>query len=167
LDFISRCLRWDPDRRLKPDEAMHHEFVTGMKRPAGASSGRTRAVQGTGPTSAPSPIKRLNTVQTPQRKTTEGSRPLPEPPMTSFRHASAAPPLSASPIKGGPGRRHSTFTAGQTGAAGVGGVKRGSNGTNAGGAGGSNLPRAAQGTGRSVSGKPDLASAAAAASLVG
>ncbi len=31
LDFLSRCLRWDPDRRLKPDEAIRHEFITGIK----------------------------------------------------------------------------------------------------------------------------------------
>ena len=31
LDFIARCLRWDPDRRLKPDEAMRHEFITGVR----------------------------------------------------------------------------------------------------------------------------------------
>jgi dual specificity tyrosine-phosphorylation-regulated kinase 2/3/4 len=167
LDVITRCLRWDPDRRLKPEEAMRHEFVTGQKR--GAPPSRTRVMQGTGPTSAQSPIKRFNTAQTPQRKTTEGSRPLPEPPQTGFRHGSAVPPPSTSPVKPmhpGAGRRHSTFTAGQMG------VKRASNGSAAGpstgavGPGGSNLPRVAQAAGRSVSGKPDLASAAAIASLV-
>jgi dual specificity tyrosine-phosphorylation-regulated kinase 2/3/4 len=175
LDFITRCLRWDPERRLKPDEAMRHEFVTGMKRSHGLAGSRTRVVQGTGPTSAQSPIKRFNTVQqTPQRKSTTegGSRPLPEPPQTSFRHGSAVPPPSSSPVKSqhpGAGRRHSTFTAGQTGA-----VKRTSNngvpgpssGMGLGTPAGSNLPRAATMGGRSVSGKPDLASAAAIASLV-
>ncbi|KAF1815635.1 hypothetical protein P152DRAFT_471050 [Eremomyces bilateralis CBS 781.70] len=33
LDFIARCLRWDPERRLRPDDALHHEFITGIKRP--------------------------------------------------------------------------------------------------------------------------------------
>jgi dual specificity tyrosine-phosphorylation-regulated kinase 2/3/4 len=28
LDFLTKCLRWDPDRRMKPDEAIHHEFIT-------------------------------------------------------------------------------------------------------------------------------------------
>ncbi|KAF2424235.1 hypothetical protein EJ08DRAFT_419515 [Tothia fuscella] len=165
LDFITRCLRWDPERRLKPEEAMRHEFVTGQKRGAPVSN-RTRIMQGTGPTSAAqSPIKRFNTVQTPQRKTTEGSRPLPEPPQTSFRHGSAVPPPSASPVKPmhpGAGRRHSTFTAGQTG--GKRNVSAAPGGNNA-VSGGSNLPRVALPPGRSVSGKPDLASAAAVASL--
>ncbi|KKY31918.1 putative dual specificity protein kinase pom1 [Diaporthe ampelina] len=31
LDFLARCLRWDPDRRMKPDEAIRHEFITGQK----------------------------------------------------------------------------------------------------------------------------------------
>ncbi|KAJ4306117.1 serine/threonine protein kinase, CMGC, dual-specificity [Collariella sp. IMI 366227] len=31
LDFIARCLRWDPDRRMKPEEAIRHEFLTGQK----------------------------------------------------------------------------------------------------------------------------------------
>ncbi|KAI0016011.1 hypothetical protein F4780DRAFT_761325, partial [Xylariomycetidae sp. FL0641] len=34
LDFLARCLRWDPDRRLKPEEAIRHEVRDGspMKR---------------------------------------------------------------------------------------------------------------------------------------
>ncbi|KAK4164818.1 putative dual specificity protein kinase [Cladorrhinum sp. PSN259] len=31
LDFIARCLRWDPERRLKPEEAIRHEFITQSK----------------------------------------------------------------------------------------------------------------------------------------
>ncbi|KAL2264707.1 hypothetical protein VTJ83DRAFT_7217 [Remersonia thermophila] len=31
LDFVARCLRWDPDRRMKPEEAIRHEFITGQK----------------------------------------------------------------------------------------------------------------------------------------
>ncbi|KAE9972957.1 hypothetical protein EG328_004671 [Venturia inaequalis] len=163
LDFISRCLRWDPERRLKPDEAMQHEFVTGLKR---QPVSRARMMQGNGPTQ--SPAKRFP-VQTPQRKVTqEGSRPLPEPPATTMRHASGAPPPSSSPING-PGRRHSTFTAGQNGIAGPRTAAQrtvtAGSGIGPSTVGGSNLPRAAPGAGRSVSGRPDMASAAASASL--
>jgi dual specificity tyrosine-phosphorylation-regulated kinase 2/3/4 len=189
LDFIQRCLRWDPERRLKPDEAMQHEFVTGIKRIAPA---RTRvAQQGGGPTATNSPMKRFNTIQTPRNKPPPpphqhhhhqleggggGARPLPEPPATSYRNGTAVPAPSASPVKiGGPGRRHSTFTAGQTGGASGGAAgKRTVTGSAVPAPAGSSsgLPRVAQqqqgaGPGRSVSGKPDLASAAAAASLVG
>ncbi|KAF2722508.1 hypothetical protein K431DRAFT_319676 [Polychaeton citri CBS 116435] len=33
IDFIAKCLRWDPDRRLKPNEAVSHPFIlnTSMK----------------------------------------------------------------------------------------------------------------------------------------
>ncbi|KAF2816836.1 kinase-like protein [Mytilinidion resinicola] len=148
LDFISRCLRWDPDRRMKPDEAMLHEFVTGTKRLV-----RPRAPTN-GVSAVGSPVKRYNTVQTPQR-----TRPLPEPPATSFKNGMAVPATrdasSSSPVKGPP-RRHSTVQGVQVGA----GVKRAANGAplNA----SSSLPRVTQ---RSASGKPDLASAAAIASL--
>ncbi|KAJ3236962.1 Dual specificity tyrosine-phosphorylation-regulated kinase [Chytriomyces hyalinus] len=30
LDFIERCLEWDPERRMKPDEAMRHEWLVGF-----------------------------------------------------------------------------------------------------------------------------------------
>lgn len=151
LDFIARCLRWDPDRRMKPDEAMLHEFITGVRK-----SSRTRA-QMNGASNVSSPVKRFAPSQTPQSRV----RPLPEPPVTSIRNgttinSSREPSGSASsPIKGP--RRHSTVQGAPSNLA----VKRAANGvplTN-----NSSLPRAAQ---RSVSGKPDLASAAAAASLV-
>ncbi|KAF2689148.1 hypothetical protein K458DRAFT_291435 [Lentithecium fluviatile CBS 122367] len=147
LDFISRCLRWDPERRMKPDEAMLHEFITGVKR-----APRTRAPMNG--SNVASPVKRALPSQAPAPRV----RPLPEPPATSFRHGTAVGSRevsSSSPIKSGP-RRHSTVQ----GAPGA-GVKRTANGAplNA----SSGLPRVAQ---RSVSGKPDLASAAAVASLV-
>ena len=33
LDFIARCLTWDPAARMTPREAEYHEFVTGVKLP--------------------------------------------------------------------------------------------------------------------------------------
>lgn len=149
LDFITRCLRWDPDRRMKPDEALQHEFVTGVKR-----SVRPRPPINSN-SSLSSPQKRFAPAQTPQQRV----RPLPEPPMTSFKNGNAVNSTrdipSSSPVKGGP-RRHSTVQ----GAPGVAGAKRAANGAPLNVT--SSLPRAAQ---RSVSGKPDLASAAAIASL--
>ncbi|GJE97061.1 dual specificity protein kinase domain-containing protein [Phanerochaete sordida] len=32
VDFISKCLVWDPERRLKPHAALRHPFITGGKR---------------------------------------------------------------------------------------------------------------------------------------
>jgi len=196
LDFIARCLRWDPERRLRPDEAMHHEFITGIKSKGPAGGARTRshngvAVTGRGSGHQSSPVKRLNTSQTPQRggvrEVSASGRPLPEPPATSFRngnpvssrqqHRDVSMPMtrastSSSPVKGhGAGRRHSTMNS--VGSAS--GIKKSSNSmgiAGVAGAGNSALPRVAGGPGvgyggshRSVSGKPDLASAAAVASL--
>ncbi|KAH7385979.1 hypothetical protein BKA66DRAFT_66608 [Pyrenochaeta sp. MPI-SDFR-AT-0127] len=155
LDFIARCLRWDPERRMKPDEAMQHEFITGVRR-------NTRPPPRlNGISNVSSPVKRFQPSQTPQARV----RPLPEPPATSFKNGAAVPAHrdisnSSSPVKSHPPqRRHSTVQGGQSGAA---GTKRAANGAPLNPASGSGLPRAAQ---RSVSGKPDLASAAAIASL--
>ncbi|KAG6816950.1 hypothetical protein H0H87_001465 [Tephrocybe sp. NHM501043] len=32
LDFISKCLVWDPERRIKPQAALRHPFITGGRR---------------------------------------------------------------------------------------------------------------------------------------
>lgn len=150
LDFIARCLRWDPERRMKPDEAMLHEFITGVKRvprPRPQMNG----------VNVSSPVKRVPPSQTPSQRV----RPLPEPPATSFKNGTAVSShrdvSNSSPVKNVP-RRHSTVQ----GAPGGTGVKRTANGAPLNAT--SSLPRAAQ---RSVSGKADLAAAAAAASLVG
>ncbi|OLL24502.1 Dual specificity protein kinase pom1, partial [Neolecta irregularis DAH-3] len=31
LDFVNKCLLWNPDHRLRPDEALCHEYITGIK----------------------------------------------------------------------------------------------------------------------------------------
>ncbi|PVH96969.1 hypothetical protein DM02DRAFT_616857 [Periconia macrospinosa] len=147
LDFITKCLRWDPERRMKPDEAMLHEFITGVKRTA-------RPRQQIHAANTSSPVKRLPPSQTPSSRV----RPLPEPPTTSFKNGQAVNTnrevSGSSPVKTAP-RRHSTVQGGPAG------VKRTANGAPLNP--GSSLPRVAQ---RSVSGRPDLASAAAVASLV-
>ena len=39
IDFIAKCLHWDPERRLKPQNALRHPFVTaGRRRPPPAAS---------------------------------------------------------------------------------------------------------------------------------
>ena len=174
LDFITRCLRWDPDRRLKPDEAINHEFFTG--RPAKNS---TRPRTAPSNTSA-SPIKRYNSIS----QTVASARPLPEPPVTTYKSGSAVRNRDAvnsntnnvSPIKQTSvhHRRNSTVSGLQTSSTGTGtnaGVKRSVNGT---AFQGSALPRvtstqrSGMTTGNTGKGQGaiDLASAAAAASLV-
>ncbi|KAI2605933.1 uncharacterized protein GGS25DRAFT_363358 [Hypoxylon fragiforme] len=140
LDFLARCLRWDPDRRLKPEEAIRHEFITGQK--TSVPVPRTRES---------SPIKRHNTISTP--------RPLPDPPGVGKGGHNLRPreASNTSPLKPAPGaRRTSAFTS-TTNAP---GAKRVSAGTST--AGGSNLPRVA---GRTASGKQDLASVGASVAM--
>ena len=72
LDFLAKCLRWDPDRRIKPDEAMHHEFITGIKVPAFRTM---RSIpQASATTTSISPIKRFNSIHV-----SSAIRPLPDP----------------------------------------------------------------------------------------
>ena len=96
LDFISKCLRWDPDRRLKPDEAIQHDFITGNKSPTTKNmpASATRVINPSGApissrsqhlnfpsTARRSPSKRLTSIQTPSAATSSNAiRPLPDPP---------------------------------------------------------------------------------------
>jgi dual specificity tyrosine-phosphorylation-regulated kinase 2/3/4 len=146
LDFLARCLRWDPDRRMKPDEAVRHEFISGQK----AAPPRML-------TRIESPIKRHNTTAAPSTST---NRPLPEPPATSYKTGTAVRAREAtanSPSKALP-RRQSNVNAVVTGPP---GPKRTSTGGPAPSASNSSLPRVT----RSVSAKQDLASAGATAAM--
>ncbi|KAJ5167814.1 uncharacterized protein N7482_003408 [Penicillium canariense] len=138
LDFITRCLRWDPARRMGPHDALKHEFITGVKL---ATRPRMYA-------SAASPSKRSTT--------TSNARPLPEPPGSTVKSARTRDVSGTSPVKGAGGKRHSTVTGLPPSSP----AKRGSHTSTTSGTG---LPRASA---RSISGKPDLATAAAATSLV-
>jgi len=138
LDFLSRCLRWDPARRLTPHDALKHEFITGIK-----SQARPRMYAATN-----SPSK---------RGTPSSGRPLPEPPsLKAGPFSRTREPSGTSPVKGSSGKRHSTVS----GITPSSPAKRGSNTSTI---SGTALPRASA---RSISGKPDLATAAAATSLV-
>ncbi|OGE49779.1 hypothetical protein PENARI_c020G08568 [Penicillium arizonense] len=137
LDFITRCLRWDPARRLSPHDALKHEFITGVKAPA-----RPRIYASNSPS---------------KRGPTSSSRPLPEPPGTTLKtgtYARSRDVSGTSPVKSTSGKRHSTINGPPSSPA-----KRASNNTTT---SGSALPRVST---RSISGKPDLATAAAATSL--
>jgi len=64
LDFIARCLTWDPAARMTPREAAHHEFITGVKPtedgygPAGTPVSRSRSRSSTSSTTSFSTRKR-------------------------------------------------------------------------------------------------------------
>jgi len=166
LDFITRCLRWDPDKRLKPDEAMHHDFITGRKTPSRLRG--SSAQSSADPTSTRS---RFGTGT--QGYGVSGSRPLPDPPTSSKvsnRQGGHSNYMSQSPNKsyGAIGNSNSNGNAGTSvpavnGLGSSGHLKRnstvsstassggGTKRTSIGGAG-SSLPRVAAAT-RSTSGK--------------
>lgn len=154
LDFLARCLRWDPDRRMKPEEAVRHEFLTGQKSVAVVP--QPRVVNRN-----ESPMKRTNTIaSTPST----GNRPLPEPPATSFKNGTAVRPRdtsAVSPSKPAGARRQSTAIAG-VGPTVAAGSKRTSTGAVL-APGNSGLPRVT----RNVSGKQEngMASAGASAAM--
>ncbi|KAH6683431.1 hypothetical protein B0J14DRAFT_647645 [Halenospora varia] len=153
LDFLARCLRWDPDRRMKPDEAVRHEFITG-KKILTAPVTRSTTMRGND-----SPIKRTNTIATPSTS----NRPLPEPPATSFKNGTAVRSrdvTGASPSKPIHTRRISNVNSLNSSISSASGSKRTSTGAVI-APGGSGLPRVT----RNVSGKQDLASASATAAM--
>jgi len=147
LDFIARCLRWDSSRRLNPQEALRHEFITGVKIVPVAS--RRNIVS-----SVSSPMKRSNTT------VVNGSaRPLPQPPMASggLRPLTLGTVASISPIKSASRRQSTAVNNGASQA------KRASHTAvnTSGGAAAQRVSVKAVNSGRS-----DFAAAAAAASLV-
>lgn len=88
LDFIARCLRWDPARRMNPHEANMHEFITGVKLQTNNPQKRITTAQN-------SPIKRGNSINAPS-----GVRPLPQTPGTNLKPGTTRQePLQSSPIK--------------------------------------------------------------------
>ncbi|KAI9892044.1 MAG: hypothetical protein M1814_002239 [Vezdaea aestivalis] len=163
VDFIARCLRWDPERRIKPDEAFAHEFITGLKKPARGRAGFGASATAAVITTEPS-TKRSTPATTPS-----AIRPLPEPPATAFRNGVPVKTREAqnvSPSKSGSVKRLSIAMAGVHSI--TGGAKRTSTVPTL--PNGSALPRVAgrgvvSGTGPTGS-RSDLATAAAAASLV-
>ncbi|OAA58260.1 Protein kinase-like domain protein [Cordyceps fumosorosea ARSEF 2679] len=140
VDFLARCLRWDPDRRLKPEDAVHHEFITGQKMPPAPRM----------PTRESSPVKRNNTITM--------SRPLPDPPKTLGMMRTVPSPIKGAVALNAASRRAS----GATGATAASLSRRTSAGPGSVTSSSSGLPRI---TARSTSGKPDLAAAGASAAM--
>ncbi|KAM0743523.1 hypothetical protein ACQRIT_001782 [Beauveria bassiana] len=139
VDFLARCLRWDPDRRLKPEDAVCHEFITCQK----------MAPVPRMPTRESSPVKRNNTITM--------SRPLPDPPKSLGTLRTVPSPTKGAMPLNGASRRIS----GATGATAASLNRRTSAGPGS-VTSSSGLPRI---TARSASGKPDLAAAGASAAM--
>ncbi|KIW62179.1 hypothetical protein, variant [Phialophora macrospora] len=148
LDFITKCLKWDPTRRMTPQEAAKHEFITGIKV---SSTSRLRSAT---QSAVNSPVKRVNSVTT-----SGGVRPLPQPPSTL--KAPVGSRQETSPSK--PGARRQSNMTGPFAATSQ--AKRASHAAMNSSASNPSLTRLTIGQ-RSMSGRSDLAAAAAAASLI-
>jgi len=146
LDFITRCLRWDPDRRLKPAEAVGHPFITGLplnQRPGipeeARRAARVRSTQAASPVKRAAVAKEGNAFAQQQQQQAAATTPAgkdrsrgaqPDTPQTAVRNNATAsgPGGQGSPSKvQAASRRQSTmFTAG--GATAVAGSKKVSSG---------------------------------------
>ncbi|KAK0387263.1 hypothetical protein NLU13_5576 [Sarocladium strictum] len=144
LDFLARCLRWDPDRRMKPEEAIRHEFITGHK--------PVTSLPRMAPRDA-SPIKRHNTISS-------APRPLPEPPANMTIKTVGSMRSGPSPHK--PVTASSRRVSGATAPTAASTNRRTSTGMASVSSGLSSLPRASN---RTASGKQDLAAAGATAAM--
>ena len=157
VDFITRCLRWDPDRRIKANDAVNHSFITNApfhQRPVVQEEARraaktrpTVAMPVNGAQAISSPVKRVGQSQGNYFTQTVGTtpakdrvRPPPETPQTAVRHNAQAVTSNSHIVHGSPAksaanpnRRHSTITT--AGAAAMAGTKRASNGALVGGGG--------------------------------
>ncbi|GEM06822.1 dual-specificity tyrosine-(Y)-phosphorylation regulated kinase [Rhodotorula toruloides] len=71
VDFIAKCLAWDPDRRLKPDQAMRHPWIvqsrSGGQPSIPARSSRTSSSLSASTSSRHPPLGGAPTIGTPQR----------------------------------------------------------------------------------------------------
>ncbi|KAK0210456.1 CMGC/DYRK/DYRK2 protein kinase [Desarmillaria ectypa] len=95
VDFISKCLVWDPERRIKPAAALRHPFVTGGRRPkvltsTSKSTMSTPSLSGRRKDTTETPKKSLISAPTPltaRSSRTTGSNAAPPTPSSSS-HAS-------------------------------------------------------------------------------
>ncbi|KAG9242868.1 hypothetical protein BJ878DRAFT_148052 [Calycina marina] len=151
LEFLTRCMRWDPERRLKPDEALKHEFISGQKRALTQISQPTTMKKPTD-----SPLKRNNTITGPSIT----NRPLPEPPVTSYKNG--APVRTIRQVSGGsPAKPQPPVMRRVSNVNNTDSTRRISTGPVL-AAGGSNLPRVMT---RSVSARQDLAAVGAGVAM--
>ena len=182
LDFLTKCLRWDQDRRLKPEEAMCHEFITGKKVVAHRRGYSSRGLE------RDSPIKRYNQIVPPIGAPQSQTRPLPVPPMAGVGFTNGTQASKARQQES-PSKRNLDSSTRRVSAAVGGGPNAGYAGqtvsmaqkrasaaipnstmqqmsnyqSGGGGVGGTGLPRMTQT--RSMSGRLDMASAGATAAL--
>ncbi|ESK96823.1 cmgc dyrk dyrk2 protein kinase [Moniliophthora roreri MCA 2997] len=73
VDFIAKCLVWDPERRIKPQAALRHPFVTAGKRPKQPPASITK---GTLSSSSLSGSRKKELTETPKKSLISAPTPL-------------------------------------------------------------------------------------------
>lgn len=61
LDFISKCLTWDPDKRLKPQPAMRHPWILAGRRRMTSAGNHNRDERGSNRLDSPAHATRSST----------------------------------------------------------------------------------------------------------
>lgn len=91
---IAKCLIWDPERRLKPQPALRHPFITAGRRPKIASPAPTSTRHLFTPSSSTSALtsSRTKPLATPQKSQIGAPTPL------SSRIATRAPTTTATSV---------------------------------------------------------------------
>ncbi|QRV86544.1 dual-specificity tyrosine-(Y)-phosphorylation regulated kinase [Ceratobasidium sp. AG-Ba] len=95
VDFIAKCLIWDPERRLKPQPALRHPFITAGRRPKMMSPAPTTSTRHLfTPSSSTSALTSTRTkpLATPQKSQIGAPTPL------SSRIAARAPTTSTTSV---------------------------------------------------------------------
>lgn len=90
VDFISKCLVWDPDKRLKPQTALRHPFVVAGRRPKPVAPQTTRSTL----SSSTLGSRRKDMPDTPKKSQISGPTPLTA--RTSRTTVSGAVPITPS-----------------------------------------------------------------------
>ncbi|KAK9452782.1 kinase-like domain-containing protein [Dipodascopsis uninucleata] len=87
IDFVAACLRWDPKKRMKPDEAIRHPFITGKRLEKRTGISTISSIYNKSRVSNKPPTSSIPLV--PTRVSQTSSRPLPEVPKHDFNAESA------------------------------------------------------------------------------
>lgn len=75
VDFVAKCLHWDPEKRLKPQNAMRHPFITAGRKPKTTlTSSTSRSLLGSASSSLSSRSKTLT--ETPKKTQISAPTPL-------------------------------------------------------------------------------------------
>ncbi|KAF8906034.1 hypothetical protein CPB84DRAFT_1770885 [Gymnopilus junonius] len=70
VDFVAKCLVWDPERRMKPQTAMRHPFVTAGRRPKPSTTAKTAS------SSSSLSIRNKSVTETPKKSLISAPTPL-------------------------------------------------------------------------------------------